>query len=235
MRHARWRERPARSGLGKAAFVVRIVLLLVLGGLVLLSLSETPSVANWLAGSKPRNPLVGLIAGHWQSDSGAVCPDGLQEVDLNLDIARRVAGILRKQGYRVEVLPEYSPRLNGYRAAVFLSVHCDSCIDEMSGFKIARMTHSSVPEKEDLLVSSLYQSYAEATGLQPHPNSITEDMRQYHALRQIAPETPGAIIECGFMGGDRHLLTNEQDRVAAGIVNGIVAFLRASGSATAIP
>ena len=235
MRRSHWRERPVRSGLAKVAFVVKVVLLLVLGGLALLSLTQMPSVANWLAGSEPQSPLVGLIAGHWQSDSGAVCPDGLQEVDLNLAIARRVAGILRNQGYRVQVLPEYSPRLNGYRAAVFLSVHCDSCIDEMSGFKVARMTHSSVPEKEDLLVSGLYESYAEATGLQPHPNSITEDMRQYHALRQIAPDTPGAIIECGFMGGDRHLLTNEQDRVAAGIVNGIVAFLRASGAVTAVP
>ena len=232
MRRSHWRERPVRSGLAKVAFVVKVVLLLVLGGLALLSLTQMPSVANWLVGSKPRGPLVGLIAGHWQSDSGAVCPDGLQEVDLNLAIARRVAGILRNQGYRVQVLPEYSPRLNGYRAAVFLSVHCDSCIDEMSGFKVARMTHSSVPEKEDLLVSGLYESYAEATGLQPHPNSITEDMRQYHALRQIAPDTPGAIIECGFMGGDRYLLTHEQDRVAVGIVNGIVAFLRASESVT---
>jgi len=235
MRRGRLSERPVRSGLDIVALVVKILLLVVLGGLALLSLSEMPWVVNWLAGSRGNNPLVGLIAGHWQSDSGAVCPDGLQEVDLNLDIARRVAGMLRRQGYRVEVLPEYSPRLNGYRAQVFLSVHCDSCI-EMSGFKIARMTHSSVPEMEDRLVSSLYRHYAEATGLQPHPNTITEDMRQYHALRRIAPETPGAIIECGFMGGDRHLLTNEQDRVAAGIVNGIVAFLREQrASITATP
>lgn len=235
MRRGRWRERPVRSVWDRVALAVRILLFLVLGGLVLLSLSETPSVANWLARSRPKGPLVGLIAGHWQSDSGAVCPDGLEEVDLNLDIARRVAGILRKQGYRVQVLPEYSPKLNGYRADAFLSIHCDSCIEEMSGFKVARMTHSSAPEKEDLLVSTLYESYAEATGLQPHPNTITEDMRQYHALRRIAPETPGAIIECGFMGGDRHLLTREQDRVALGIVNGLVSFLRASGLATPTP
>jgi len=235
MRRGRLRERPVKSALDSVALVVRVLLFAVLGGLALLSLSETSWVANWLAGSKKKSPLVGLIAGHWQSDSGAVCPDGLQEVDLNLDIARRVAGILRKQGYRVEVLPEYSPQLNGYHAQVFLSVHCDSCI-EMSGSKVAHMTHSSVPEMEDRLVSSLYRHYAEATGLQPHPNTITEDMRQYHALRRIAPETPGAIIECGFMGGDRHLLTHEQDRVAVGIVNGIVAFLREQGaSVTATP
>lgn len=193
---------------------------------MLLAITDSPEVANWLAGLRRENPLVGLIAGHWQNDSGAVCPDGLQEVEINLAITRQVADLLRKQGYRVEVLPEYSPKLNGYRAAALLSIHSDSCIEELSGFKVARMTHSSKPELEDQLVNDLYASYAEATGLKPHLNTITDAMREYHALRRIAPETPGAIIECGFMGGDRHLLTEEQDQVAVGIANGLLAFLR---------
>lgn len=222
----RSRPQKPRSPLSVLATLVKVILFLVLGWLVLLALSEMPSVANWLAGIRPRSPLVGIIAGHWQSDSGAVCPDGLEEVELNLQIARRVAHVLRQQGYRTEVLPEFSAKLNGYRAAVLLSIHCDSCVEGLSGFKIARMTHSAVPELEDRLVRVLYDAYAEATQLEPHLNTITDDMRQYHALRQIAPETPGAIIECGFMGGDRYLLTQEQDRVAVGIANGLVAFLR---------
>jgi N-acetylmuramoyl-L-alanine amidase len=205
--------------------VVLVLLFVVVGGLLVLGLMDSPSVANWLAGTRRHDPLVGLIAGHWQNDSGAICPDGLQEVELNLAIARKVAHLLRQQGVRVEVLPEYSPRLSGYRADALLSIHSDSCVD-LSGFKLARMTHSSDPEIEDRLVELVYEMYAQATGLQPHYNTITEHMREYHALRRIAPETPGAIIECGFMGGDRHLLTVEQDRVAAGIANGIMAFLR---------
>ena len=198
-----------RSPLDIAALIVAVILVLVLAGLTLLGLAESPSIANWLAGLRSESPLVGIIAGHWQNDSGAVCPDGLEEVELNLQIARQVAHVLRQQGYRVEVLPEYSPKLNGYQAAILLSIHCDSCIKGVSGFKIARMTHSSAPELEDRLVNILYETYAKATGLEPHLNSITEHMREYHALRRIAPETPGAIIECGFMGGDRHLLTEE--------------------------
>ena len=215
-----------RSPIRVVALVVRGLLVVVLGGLVFLSLSELPPIANWLAGLESKDPMVGLIAGHWQSDSGAVCPDGLEEVEINLNVARGVARVLRQQGYRVEVLPEYSQKLNGYRAAVLLSIHSDSCIEGLSGFKIARMTHSQVPELEDLLVQTLYDQYARATGLSPHPNTITDDMRQYHALRRIAPETPGAIIECGFMAGDRHLLTAETDRVIVGIANGLAAFLR---------
>lgn len=223
---ARKSREKQRSPFSALAALVRVLLAITLAATVVLVFSEMPSVANWLAGIRPEAPLIGLVAGHWQNDSGAVCDDGLQEVELNLEIARSVARALRQQGYRVEVLPEFSPKLNGYRAAVFLSIHCDSCVEGLSGFKVARITHSAVPALEDELVSTLYETYAKATSLKPHPNTITEDMRQYHALRQIAPETPGAIIECGFMGGDRYLLTEEQDRVAVGIANGLMAFLR---------
>jgi len=214
-----------RSVLDIIALAVAALVIVIVAALLLLGVSEAPIVANWLAGSRSESPLVGIIAGHWQSDSGAVCPDGLEEVDVNLGIARRVAYILRQQGYRVEVLPEYSPKLNDYQADVFLSIHCDSCVASLSGFKIARMTHSAAPDLEDRLVEMLYDSYGRATGLSPHPNTITDHMRGYHALRRISRDTPGAIIECGFMGGDRHLLTEEQDRVAVGIANGLSAFL----------
>jgi hypothetical protein len=65
----------------------------------------------------------------------------------------------------------------------------------MSGFKVARMTHADTPEQEDRLVLLLIEQYGAATGLAFHENTITDDMRQYHALRQIDPATPGAIIE----------------------------------------
>ncbi|MFH1085990.1 MAG: N-acetylmuramoyl-L-alanine amidase [Chloroflexota bacterium] len=220
----RYTSRDAPPG-GGPARVVALVLLGIIVVVLLLDLSDSPWLANRLAGLGRQRPLVGLIAGHWQSDSGAVCPDGLKEVDLNLAIARRVADRLRAAGYRAEVLPEFSPKLDGYRSDAFLSIHNDSCV-ALTGFKVARLTHSSDPEREDRLVQALYRTYAASTGLQPHLNTVTDDMREYHAFRRIAPATPGAIIECGFIGGDRHLLTQEQDRVAAGIAEGLIAFLQ---------
>ncbi len=228
-------EENKRSPLGILAAFVRATLLVILVGLGLLVALEEASTGNVLGALGSRNPRVGIVAGHWQHDSGAVCADGLEEVELNLQIARGVARIMRKHGYNVQVLPEFSPELNGYRAAVFLAIHCDSCTPDLSGFKVARMTHSAVPQKEDRLVNTLYRTYREATGLEPHYDTITEDMRQYHALRQIADETPGAIIECGFMGGDRYLLSQEQERVAVGIANGLLAFLRETSEATRQP
>src|SRR4030067_1344067 len=75
-----------------------------------LSQALAPRVGTELASlptSTPRpRPLIGVVAGHWGNDSGAVCADGLTEVELNLDIASRVKAILAPLGYDVEVLKE---------------------------------------------------------------------------------------------------------------------------------
>jgi N-acetylmuramoyl-L-alanine amidase len=175
----------------------------------------------------PGPPKVGIVAGHWKYDSGAICDDGLQEVQINLDVARRVARLLRQDGYDAEVLAEFAPELNGYKAAAFVAIHSDSCLNipEATGFKVARVTNSAVPRQEDALVACLWSEYGRATGLPPHPGSITRDMRQYHAFRQIAPNTPGAIIELGFMYNDRDLLTKQPNIAALGVANGIRCFL----------
>jgi N-acetylmuramoyl-L-alanine amidase len=177
-----------------------------------------------ITGLPPRR--VGIVAGHWQYDSGAVCPDGLTEVEINLDVARRVAALLIQAGYDVEVLAEFSPKLGGYQADALVSIHADSCnVPEASGFKVARVLHSAVPEEEDRLVECLRMEYERTTGLYFHKDSITYDMREYHAFYEIAPETPGAIIEVGFMDADRTLLTEHPDLVAEGIARGIICFL----------
>jgi N-acetylmuramoyl-L-alanine amidase len=167
-----------------------------------------------------------VVAGHWQYDSGAVCPDGLREVDVTVPIAHRVVALLQWRGYEVDLLGEYDEALIGYSADAFISIHADSCsIPGLSGFKVASVEHSAVPEQEDLLVDCLWATYAAATGLAPHWDTITEDMRNYHAFRTISPYTPGAIIETGFMLDDRWLLENRQYEIALGIANGLVCFL----------
>jgi len=169
---------------------------------------------------------VGIVAGHWGYDSGAVCPDGLTEVEINLSIARLVVALLEERGYEVDLLKEFDPTLEGYQADALVSIHADSCdVPEASGFKVARVICSAVPEEEDRLVECLRREYQRATGLFFHKNSITYDMREYHAFYEIAPQTPGAIIETGFMAADRELLTEHQDVVAQGIAQGIICFL----------
>jgi N-acetylmuramoyl-L-alanine amidase len=176
--------------------------------------------------SPPDRRKIGIVAGHWQSDSGAVCEDGFQEVWINLDIASRVVAILQYEGYDAELLAEYEARLAGYQADAFLSIHADSCdVPEASGFKVARVAASAIPEEEDRLVECLALHYAEGTGLQFHRDSITFDMTDYHAFWEIDPSTPAAIIELGFMGADRELLTEKAYEVAQAIARGLSCFL----------
>jgi N-acetylmuramoyl-L-alanine amidase len=194
--------------------------------------TRTPVVNGTTEVLPSPNPLlhdlkVGIVVGHWQHDSGAVCPDGLQEVDINRDVGSRVVALLQQRGYTAELLPEFSEKLDGYEADAFVSIHADSCgVPEASGFKVvARVDSSAIPEVDDRLVTCLVQEYGQGTGLRFHKNSITFDMTDYHAFREIAPRTPGAIIELGFMEADRELLTERSPEVAQAVVQGIVCFL----------
>lgn len=167
---------------------------------------------------------VGIIAGHRGYDSGAVCPNGVVEQETVQRIAELAAERLRRAGARVDLLDEYDPRLNGYRAAAVVSVHADSCI-ERSGFKAARWADTPRPAQDDRLLGCLIQAYGEATGLPFDHNSVTEDMTGYHAFRRVDAATPTVIVEVGFLGGDQPLLTQEPERPAQGLANGILCFL----------
>jgi N-acetylmuramoyl-L-alanine amidase len=195
--------------------------------------SATPTATKIAPTPTPTKPpkKVGLVAGHWSTDPrkydpGAVCPDGLTEVEINLAIAQLVKALLGNQGYEVDLLEEFDTALDGYQADALVSIHADSCnVPEASGFKVASVLHSAVPEEEDHLVKCLREEYQKVTGLSFHAHSITYHMTEYHAFYEIAAETPGAIIETGFMAADRQVLLNQQDKVAQGIANGIVCFL----------
>ena len=50
---------------------------------------------------------IGIVAGHWGNDSGAVCSDGLTEAEVNLEIASLVQKNLADRGYKVDLLKEF--------------------------------------------------------------------------------------------------------------------------------
>lgn len=170
-----------------------------------------------------RSRLVALIAGHEGYDSGATCPDGLKEVDVNRSIAHLTAHILRQAGTDVWILAEYDERLQGLQADALVAIHADSCIARQ-GFKVARWEESPAPGRDEVLVACLVQAYQAQTGLPLDTRTITADMTQYHAFRKIAATTPAAIIEVGYLGGDRTLLTEKPEHAALGIAEGLACF-----------
>jgi len=178
----------------------------------------------------PVIPRIGIVSGHRGNDSGSVCKDGLTEASINFDIASRVVYEMRQRGYQVDLLNEFDVRLNGYRALLLVSIHADSCEvinDLATGYKVAHVLDSKVPRQEDKLVACLTDNYAARTGMKFHENSITRDMTKYHGFYEIAPDTPGAIIETGFLYLDRAILTLRADLVAQGIVDGLMCYLSA--------
>ncbi len=162
---------------------------------------------------------IAILSGHRGSDSGATCPDGLKEVDVNWQIALKLSQALSQQGAVVDTLTERDTRLQGYRTELFIALHSDSCIDR-SGFKAAGRSgrNQAVAKKDIVFLECLQSLYGAATGLHWSQNTISSDMRQYYAIRLVDSHTPAVILEMGFLGGDRHLLLEEQGRVVRGIM-----------------
>jgi N-acetylmuramoyl-L-alanine amidase len=172
--------------------------------------------------------VIGIVAGHWGNDSGAVCNDGLQEVDINLNIASLVQKGLAEKGYIVDLLQEFDSRLAGYRAAALISIHADSCDyvnDLATGYKVAAALGSHRPERSARLTACMRSRYTQFTGLPLHSTSVTLDMTSYHAFGEVDINTPAAIIETGFMNLDRQFLTQTPELAAQGIVSGILCFI----------
>jgi N-acetylmuramoyl-L-alanine amidase len=197
-----------------------------------LSVILTPRPVDGLASAPPPQLRIGIVAGHAGNDAGAVCVDGngqvtLTEADVNLKIAAIVQQKLIEAGYQVDLLREFDSRLNGYRALAIVSIHNDSCEyinDQATGFKVAAALNTTDPNRAARLTACLIDRYRRATNLTFHAGSITSDMREYHAFREIDPSTVAAIIETGFLNLDRDILTRQTDRVAAGVVDGILCF-----------
>ena len=198
------------------------------------SLALTPRPGENVPVVSQPQERIGIVAGHSGNDSGAVCVDGngnvtLTEADVNLEIAALVQQRLTQAGYQVDLLREFDSRLNGYRALAIVSIHNDSCEyinDEATGFKVAAALNTSDTNRANRLTACLVDRYERTTGMTFHAGSITADMREYHAFREIDPNTVAAIIETGFLNLDREMLTKHTDLVAEGVAQGILCFAK---------
>ena len=193
--------------------------------------------------NEPRR--VAIQVGHWQTTEvpkeygtritaqTGTSWAGFNEVDVNMDIAERMATLLRAQGLVVDILPTTVPA--GYLADAFIALHADSDgVGELSGFKMAHGSRRG--PYEDKLLTTIKDTYAKATGMVYDSEHISRGMTGYYALNwsryqhATSPFTPATIIELGFLSNDddRYLLVKKPDVIATGLVNGILAFLDAN-------
>jgi len=186
---------------------------------------------------------VGIQVGHWKNSelpaelaslrgSTGAAGNGWREVDVNLDISRRVAALLEKQGVTVDLIPATVPIR--YKADAFIAVHGDANSNtSVSGYKLARASASRNAARDDALLNAVSSAYGSATGLRFHAGTITRNMTSYYAFSQglqhsVDASTPAVILELGFLTttSDRKLLLEQPDRAAEGIANGIAKFLQ---------
>lgn len=172
---------------------------------------------------------IGIVSGHLGNDSGAVCDNGMTEAKVNMAIATLVQQKLRGLGYETDLLEEKDARLDGYRAAVLVSIHNDSCKyinDQATGFKVAAAMSTRDKKLANRLESCLRDRYQRATNMPLHEKSVTADMTLYHAFNEIDPSTTAAIIETGFLNLDYDMLTKNTATVAKGVADGIICYIQ---------
>lgn len=190
---------------------------------------------------RPEGPVrIALQAGHWKA---AEAPDeqaglrangtrggGRAEWEVNLEIARRAAGILRDAGHEVEILPTTIPP--GYWADLFVSIHADgNPSPAVSGFRAAAPRRDATGRAAEF-AALLQEVYGEATGLPRYP-TVTRRMLGYYAFNwrryehALHPMTVGVILETGFLTSprDRRVIVDAPDRAARGIAEAVERFL----------
>ncbi len=165
-----------------------------------------------------------IDAGHGGFDRGGVPYQRIGEKNLTLDVAQRLARIMRSAGYRVimtrdsDVFIPLGQRVaiaNRYRGAIFVSVHFNSA--SRSG--------------ANGIETYYYRSDAASLAANIHRNVVagapSENRgirrRGYYVLRRT--NIPGVLVECGFLTnpteGRYALDSNYREKLAQNIARGI--------------
>jgi len=148
---------------------------------------------------------------------------------VSLDIATRLAALLRGHGYLVDMIPTTVPP--GYLADAFVALHLDGDgVGTAEGYKLAHGSRRGPFEQQ--LLQDVSAEYGAATDFAIDPN-ISSGMRGYYSFNwqryrsATSPFTPSVILEMGFLSndGDREFIMNNPDLIAAAIGNGIERFL----------
>jgi N-acetylmuramoyl-L-alanine amidase len=204
----------SHAGRRGRAFTVCVLLLAVL---------LAPALPLWGADRKFRTVVID--AGHGGFDRGGIPGQRVAEKTMALDVAQRLAKILRHAGYRVvmtrdsDVFVSLGQRVriaNNYHDAIFVCVHFNSA---------ARVGANGI---ETYYYST--NSAALAASIHRHVigNTTTDNRgirrRGYYVLRRT--DIPAVLVECGFLTnpGEARLVlqSSYRQKLADGIADGVM-------------
>ncbi len=170
-----------------------------------------------------------LDPGHGGSNPGAVGANGLEEADVNLDIALKTGRLLQTEGYTVNYsrtddtnvsLSERAALANQWGADYFVSIHCNSNVNPIyKGTSTYFYRTGTVAEELALTVNN---------ALVEEIN--TKDLGIFSANFAVLRLTrmPAILVELAFISNpeEAELLSSEgfRQKCAIGISRGIIAF-----------
>ncbi len=213
--------------------------------LVIEILAPQPSTGMTGTAAGVAGRTIVLDPGHGGSDSGAVGPDGIQEKDVTLAVARLTRTILQNSGAHVVMTRDsdvdvygpnatdrqelqarvdvgaYTPGMN-----VFVSIHCNS-------FSSASATGTETfyypkSEKDAILAQDLQDALVAAGGRRDR--GISE--ANFYVVKHT--DTPAALVELAFISNytGEALLNSEdfQAKMALAIAQGLGKFFQDTGA-----
>lgn len=198
---------------------------LVAVAILALVLQAVPGIAAAPGGARP---LVCIDPGHGGEDQGAVA-NGLEEKELNLDMAFRAKPIIESMGYRVIMtresdvyvsLEERCRIANSAGATIFVSIHNNAYVSTANGTETFCFYDSEAGRR---LATAIHQQVTRR--INTNDRGVKE--AGFYVLKHT--DMPAALLEGAF-------LTNEQDaqlladpgfrqKIAEGVAAGVDSYL----------
>lgn len=193
-------------------------------------------------------PLVVIDPGHGADDPGKVGVSGINEKDLNLEIALRLKEYLSEQGIDVVMTREEDVSLaeegaqsvkvsdlkkrveiiEAAGADLAISIHQNSYTD--SAVSGAQVFYYGDSVQGKLLAESLQQSLV--NNLDPSNTRAAKSNESYYILKKTS--IPTVIVECGFLSNpeEEELLADAeyQEKIVLAICEGIQDYLESAGT-----
>ncbi len=183
------------------------------------------------------NFTIAIDAGHGGWDPGKTGKNGLNEKDINLDIAQKTAAFLEEAGADVYITRTSDSALGeskrsdmkkridiieNSKADIMISIHQNSYPSEKA--KGAQVFYFRKSEKGHILADCIQKSLIQC--LDEKNTRTAKENNNYYVLKNT--DIPSVIIECGFLSNpeEERLLNTEEYRLktAWAIFDGILTY-----------
>lgn len=187
--------------------------------------------------------IVVIDPGHGGSDPGAVSNDGINEADLNLQIAQKLKELFEEQGYFVKLTRESDKDVslasrvwiaNDLKAQFFISIHMNSANLDINGkYCSAHGTETFYyrDSEEGMRLAELVQ-YNVVSALETRDRGIKKDTEsEQGSLYVLVHNTkmPAVLVEPGFICNEEDIQkltgSSEQMQLASAISQAVRAYV----------